>query len=194
MIYITKRKLFSILRNIDTGAIKDPVKSHFKKKYFFLSNKNIENITTYHLFFKDPQNFIDNNFVKWKDSKSYVYESNPAFHKNSDCTFLLSKFENIWIPIKFKEKKIENELRKWATENKTLFQIDRNKFIENCLTHFNSQYPEMLLELSDFHQIKLDNSGVEQFENFSLDELKISLEETLQNAKAYFEDEKKKEY
>lgn len=192
MIYITKRKIFSVLRNLDSTAIKDPIKDYFKKKYFFLSEKNIDNITTYYLFLKDPQKFIQSKFVKWKDSKSYVYESNPAFHKDPNCKHLLSRFENMYIPWKFKERKLENALRDWAYDNKSLFHIDKSLFIEECVKYFNEKHTGLLLEFSDFAQISLNNSGIEQFENLSLSELKASVEETLKEAREYFEEEKKK--
>lgn len=189
--YITKKKIFGVLRNLDNKSIKDPVKDYFKRKYFFLSEKNIDNITTYYLFLKNPEKFIENNFVKWKDTKSFVYESNPAFHKDPDCKFLLSKFENMYIPWKFRERKLENELRNWAFDNKSLFHINKSAFIEDCKSFFNEKYPDLALEESDFEQISLNNSGVENFENYTLSELKASVQETLKEAKEYFEESKK---
>jgi hypothetical protein len=192
MIYITKKKIFGVLRNLDSKSIKDPVKSHFKRKYFFLSEKNIDNITTYYLFLKDPEKFIENNFVKWKDTKSFVYESNPAFHKDPDCKFLLSKFENMYIPWKFRERKLENALRNWAFDNKSLFHINKLAFIEECINFFNEKYPDMALKESDFEQISLNNSGIENFENYTLSELKDTVQETLKEARDYFEESKKR--
>ncbi|MCL6258494.1 hypothetical protein M3O96_05305 [Aquiflexum sp. TKW24L] len=191
MIYISKKKIFSVLRNIDGKVIGDPVKKHFRQKYFFMSERNIENITAFFLFSKDPQKFIANNYVVWKDSKSYIYESNPAFHKTPDCKHLLSKFDNIYIPWKIKENKLTEALRSWAFDNKNLFHNDRNIFIEECIKNFNAKYKFLNLDLSDFEQISLSNSGIEEFENSTLNELKENIETILKDAKDYFEDEKK---
>ncbi|QMU30577.1 hypothetical protein [Adhaeribacter radiodurans] len=191
MIYLTKAKILSVLKNINGKEVQSPTKNHFKKKYFYLNKTNIDNITTFYLFFKDPKRFIENELVQWKETDTFIYEFPPAFHKTPECKYLQSRFENIYIPQKVREKKIVKELKIWGNENKTLFQVDRKTYIEKCIKYFNLKYPDLNLDTSDFDEVIKENSGVESFENFTLEELKELIEKYLDDAKKYFEEEQK---
>jgi hypothetical protein len=191
--FVTNYRMLSVLRKIDSDKIDDPIKDHFKKKYFFLSDNDINTISVYCLFLQDPFKFIENNYVKWKDSKIYIFESQPAFHKDSKCDLLNSKFDDMFIPKIMREQGKVDELRQWAEKNKETYLNNLKNFITDCIQTFNTKYPKLELVPSDFEKAKRrDNSGSEEFKNLRLEELKNKAKEIIEDAKLYFEDSKKK--
>jgi hypothetical protein len=191
MAYITKHKMLYVLNKIDGSQIKDPIKNHFRNKYFFLSDKKVNTITIYFLFFKDPIKFIESNYIKWRDTKTLIYESKPAFHFDDKCELLKSDFENMYIPKKIRDKDLVDGLRQWADSNRVAYLSNIKEFIEMCVHHFNKKHPDLNLYISDFEKFKKLNSGVEKYENYSLEELKNEIKEITKEAKQYFEDLKK---
>jgi len=191
MAYITKHKMLYVLNKIDGSQIEDPIKDHFRNKYFFLSDKKVNTIAIYYLFFKDPIKFIESNYIKWRDTKTLIYESKPAFHFDDKCELLKSDFENMYIPKKIRDKDLVNELRQWADSNRVAYLSNIKEFIEMCVYHFNKKYPNINLEIADFEKFKKFNSGVEKYKNYSLEELKDEIKEITKEAKQYFEDLKK---
>lgn len=192
MVYITKNKIFSTLSNIDGRGVQDPVKDKLKDKYFFLSDNKIDAITIFYLFSKDPKKFIEANYIKWKDRNTYIYETRPAFHKDQNCKYLNARFENIAIPAKIKEQLLTVELRQWSYNNRYLFDSNKTSFVASCIKEFNSKYPSLNLNQSDFSPVSKANSGVGTYENYTLEQLKDESEKILTEARAYFEEEKKK--
>jgi chaperonin cofactor prefoldin len=91
----------------------------------------------------------------------------------------------MFIPEKIKSAKLLKELRKFSRQNETLFNSNRNEFIQRCLQYFNSNPYNLDLTQGDFKPVEKSNSGVVDYRDASIEEILEAIRELLKNIRNF---------
>lgn len=179
-VYITKAKIEALIKLLDIDTdynYKDLIyharlveilaKPEMKTLLNFKSIlEGIDNIPVYN---KENTRKYKNNYVRM------VYVGGkPSFHKDKNCQFLKSNYENYEIPAVIPDNKIE-EYREFFIDNKTLYESKRDAFFARVEIKFN-------VRVNNVKEINEKNSGVEYTEDITtrnIDETIKSIESHL---------------
>jgi len=113
--------------------------------------------------------------VEPKDTFSLLYEGGSScFHNDSQCGALHSDYHNATIPyeIRHRGKIAVIKFRRWFLENEKLSHTNYEQFIAKMKMDFN--ITDANLKFYEF-----PNSGVEEFENETLDSIESKIDGVL---------------
>lgn len=159
----------------------------YKYKIYLFSKHETNSLLAIQELFKDPQKYFNKiyNPIITIDSKQYIFkEKDPGYHSYSDCEFLNADFTNFLLPEEIKERGDEEieKFRKWFIEHQYLLE-DPAKFVMRLENKFNIKYNP--------RAINYLNSGIEEHENLSIQEIESKIDELLKAAgKYYYESDK----
>lgn len=191
MAYITKFNISRILRKHDNSDSKVDEKLYDNSIYFFNRFEKNE-LLAFKAFLKDPANFVEHYYkpIDTKDTRTYVFEyegRKPSYHKYIDCFLLHQDFKNLKIPEPIIEAGVEvEEFRKWfMTELKTAFERGAYDVVqERIRLKYN-------VHVSQQYFVSYQNSDVEDFNNYSIEELKTKIDHSIKEAGRFYMDHKK---
>lgn len=182
MVFITKYNASRILQQIDWHSLEIDSHIYYNRKINFFSDDEIKMLIAFKHLLQDPAPFIEEYYVKIKDTKTFIFENKPAFHRDYTCGNLYSDFNNILIPQKIKEKgdiAIE-EFRKWSNAHIELYQRNIEAFRAECCLKFSLVYP------TDLELVSGGNSGIDLKKNYDLVELEREIDLLIKNAAQYY--------
>jgi hypothetical protein len=180
-VYITCAKLKAIVRKAELDLT--PHGEVWKREiYFFNQYEKSALIAIQHLL-ADPEKYFSEIYVplKKKDSYRYVYpETKPAYHSSCECHRLLSDFENYKIPVEILGRGHDeiHRFRKWFETNGHLLDSRSDLFYFRLKNEFQiSEAPEY---------VKYENSGYEEHENLSIEELGARIDARIKEAGRFY--------
>jgi hypothetical protein len=181
-VFITKANAYQIIHSrkhrnyLDNNS---KAFSHFK----WLNNAERSNFLGFFYLFTNPEKIlvdykrIDETYY---DSKKYVFSSQPAYHRYQDCKRLQSSFKNYVIPDEIREKG-EGEI----TEFKNFF-IDNEELLCYNQDAFNMRLKFKFSLNTQAKMVNYENSGVQEFENFNLEDLKRKVRQILNDTNSFY--------
>lgn len=186
-VYVTRHKLGKVLRSLKFVE-KQAIEDRFKKHFFMMSDRDLSYYSVLHTFLSDPKRFANEKLEKWVDTYTFVIEQNPAYHKDNECKWLQSNFDNFYIPSKVKEAKLIDKIRNIAENRTYKYNFNdkavRESFIKECISYFLENH-KLSLTVEDFVPTDFDNSGYELIEN-DVNILQTEIKEILERAKGFF--------
>jgi hypothetical protein len=200
MAYITKYNSIGILRKINFSSVQGLTGEIYKKQIYFFSPYEQNILIGIQELFKNPEDFIAEYYkeIKREDHLKFVFEGGkPAYHLNSNCERLNSKYVNFEIPFEIKErarerggeeevKKVVEEFRGWFKQNMHLIENDElEEFVKKLDIRWNVQIKPTAIERK--------NSGIEIKDNLTLEDLENRINEILREAGKYFRDNPNKQ-
>jgi hypothetical protein len=189
MAYITEYNLKKLLSDIDTRNLPSNLPISFDVALTrILSTPELKWLEGFRMLCMDPSFILDEKFqvIKAKnDTKTWASERNnekPAYHHEYLCERLNSDYINFKIPVEIKgrgDKEIER-FRKWFQENRKLLQEqNESSFILHLQVAFQLKNPPKE------GSIIIMNSGVSEFSNDNLDDLKNRMNNILLESEEY---------
>jgi hypothetical protein len=162
-VYITGSSYRQLTKNSITTISIDKIENFLKNKlnyprlFFLFTKKNLEFLFKNYLFLsgaEESKEFIKYNYVKEReDDYKYVIEleGKLKYHINKNCKFLVSGFNNFFIPKPIADfEKIDKDIhsilvekiREWFKENDfTIEKYKAGKLTDRYLTNkFNSEF------------------------------------------------------
>jgi hypothetical protein len=186
MPYITVSNSRKIIQRLDATRLDSAGEAIYKRAIYFFSKRESANLKGIRELFKDLKHFLLYYYqpIIVVDTYKYVYpESQPAYHFDNKCDRLKSNFRNIEIPVEVREKgtgEVER-FRAWFSAEK--FDTDNTKdYI------FKLQLAFPYVDKINPKSIDYSNSGPELKKDYSLDELQEEIDDLLDKADRYFED------
>lgn len=183
MVFITIANSKRILRKLDLGKL--DLKGQIYDKPIYVFNKREEqSLLAYKELLMNPERFVKEIYqkVEIKDSYRYVYEGEmPCYHKVGDCERLNAEFCNFRIPEEIREQGVETvqRFRTWFKGNSYLLEGKEDVFEMRINAAFH-----LRLKIEEMKPLK--NSGITTMNNWTLEELKNKINETLKQAGHYY--------
>lgn len=186
MAYVTVYNAKKMIRELDPNELISIVEKVYKRDIYFFSKKEEANLKGLRELFRNPENFLYQYYhrIEIVDSLKYVFpEKQPAFHKDSTCARLNSNYLNIEVPLPIQEKGATEvtKFREWflGINYKELTPKQIIEKIQLKFPYVGEMNPK---------EVEYANSGVEQKENYSLDELVNKIDSLLSEADKYFDE------
>jgi hypothetical protein len=171
-VYITNFNANSIINQIDLSEI-DVFEFKKDMRYKWFNKGELRQLKALYTLFSDPKLFNEQfNKVKSKTNNTkYVFGSgNRSFHLSPNCNRLLSDYQNILIPDDIVKRGLKVEFIEWCEENKEIYLKYPDQFKFRLKNKFK-------LELDPF--ITKDNSGYEEYNNYSPEEIEKVIHQTI---------------
>jgi hypothetical protein len=193
MAFVTNYKLKRVLGNIDLNFSNDPIARYIKEKYYYLPNKEVNLLSVYYQFIKNPEGFIENGHLKWVDTGKNAIEIKPAYHKSNECRALNKRFDNVILPSTIQSdnsllseaRGIAERLGLYKFGEKTEDELQR--FVVICMEELNHKHLNLGLKNDDFKIVhNKKNGGASFYSNLTLNEIKTELEKIISLSKEYF--------
>lgn len=159
----------------------------YKYKIYLFSKHETNSLLAIQELFKDPQKYFNQiyNPIVTYDTKKYIFkEKKPGYHSFSDCKLLNADFTNFLLPLEIIERGDEEieKFRNWFIENYNLLE-DPAKFTMRLELAFKIKYNPKA--------INYINSGIEEHENLTIQEIENRIDDLLKAAgKYYYESQK----
>lgn len=189
--YITKSNFMRITREFKV-ELKNTNEVVYKNMISFFSDferNRILSVKQFLIHAKDELiQFQGSGFIP--DSYNYVFEKarHAKYHKNIECTYLNSGYNDIEIPVEIKYKAGTGELdierieqfRTWfkQPEISNLYHTNQKRFIEKLQIKFQLVNPPKPIEI--------DNGGIKKVSNFSENELENKIDALIELAKSLY--------
>lgn len=182
IVFITKSNESKILSNLDLKGDKADFECLYDESLsFILSTPELNLLHVYKRLCAHPKEALAAyKKVNKKDTKQFVWEGGkPAFHFKSDCPRLNSEFTNITIPVEIQDKgDLEiSRFRDFVKEYRCLLEEDEVRFMHKLEARFLLKNPPK--------SIKYLNSGVQEFCNLNLLDLKYQIDSLLIKASKF---------
>jgi hypothetical protein len=181
MAFLTSSNAFLIVKRNNLKGNKFDGEIYKKEIYNFSNYEKVSLLAMQELL-KNPEKYFTEvyNPIKIKDSFKYVYpEHQPSYHKNSDCPKLQSNFQNFELPEEIKLRGMVTiiEFRKWFKEN---------AFLLNKPDVFVFRLQTAWKIVINPKSINFDNSGYQDFKNYTLQELEEKIDQLLKEAGSFY--------
>ena len=183
MSFITKSNAKSILFEIDLAKVGNiPTDGIYPGDLSVLSESERRWLAAGRMFYEDFDFFVKYAYKKKEkpvDTRKYVYEGRmPSYHADRTCGNLLSDYFNFAIPVEIQSRGKEgvDRFRIWFRANEHLLQEDTRRFITRMELEFRLKNPPTVTSL------EAPNSGIEEIQNLSLDQLRANIDTLLEDA------------
>lgn len=190
MAFVTKYKLQRVLSNLTGDFEKDPVRRYMKTKYIYLPDGKVDYLTIYYRFMENPRKFIETTHLKWLDNRQNAIEKPPAYHFTSECSALNSKFDNVILPPIIQQNSALLEEAREIARRMGLYkfgeksEIELKEYVTQILS--NEKFTLLNLTSKDFKIVlHKKNSGIEYYNNLTLNQIKTNLEGLLKKFRFY---------
>tara|TARA_B100002051_G_scaffold85500_1_gene81739 strand:+ start:9157 stop:10059 length:903 start_codon:yes stop_codon:yes gene_type:complete len=195
MAFITKANLNRIIKKgIDPKKLEDG--RIWEEEIYFFNKYEKEELLAIKNLLGNPEKYFNEIYLptaQRKDSYRYVYpdNNNPCYHETYLCDRMHSNFQNFPIPDKIIKKGIDavTKYRMWFRTSSAngdtpedLLLKDTEVSIERFIVRLNSKYGIM----EHPARIQQLNSGIENFENIRISDLKKRINERLLESKRFY--------
>jgi len=184
MAYITISNSKKLIRKLDEIKLDGISESIYKWDIYFFSKRESANLKGIRELFRNPEKFLVEYYKPIEAKESFRYlspETQPAYHKDSSCERLKSNFRSIEVPLEIQNKGKEEVLKFRGWYNSMTFDADNPKdYIYKLQLEF-----KYIGEINP-KSIDYTNSGVEEKENYSLEEIENKIDTVLRDASNYF--------
>ena len=181
IVYITKSNSTRILKKLDQNKINNLKGELFKTPIYFFSRYEKLQLLGLRELWKDPTKFIEDYYVKVHiiDTYKYVIEGKaPAYHSSPDCERLHSDYRNYEIPEEIQRRGYE-EIRRFREWFKT------NSYLLDKPDAFAARLNAAFGIVVNPKAIAIENSGLEEFNNLSLEEIEQRIDNLINDACQY---------
>ncbi len=188
MAFITDANARSIIYRNDINEL-DLHGKIYKRNINFFSKFEENELLAIQELLDNPEKYFTETykpFKKPKDTLAYVFKSSlPAYHRYSSCELLNSNYVNYEIPldIQMAGKKKVKKFRRWFKEVQHLFDSKPDVFEARLLARWGI--------VSNIEEMRIENSGISEFENYSINDLESRIEIRLKSADRYLKKSKK---
>ena len=220
LVYITKNNFSKIVRRIPVMDVNLEgnlyVRFNVNLNAIFSKFEKSE-LLLYKMLSENPDKFLNEVYTQIterEDTYTWVYEEKkkPCYHGTPNCPRLHSDFENYQVPLPIKYKGIEKDILLDRLKISDLTEGEKNIVIANVERYRNwwKHIGEILYKsdndiflmrvnmefqpnprITDIREFKQENSGIEEFENFTLPEIEEEIDDLIIAARNYyFESEK----
>ena len=220
LVYITKNNFSKIVRRIPVMDVNLEgnlyVRFNVNLNAIFSKFEKSE-LLLYKMLSENPDKFLNEVYTQIterEDTYTWVYEEKkkPCYHGTPNCPRLHSDFENYQVPLPIKYKGIEKDILLDRLKISDLTEGEKNIVIANVERYRNwwKHIGEILYKsdkdiflmrvnmvfqpnprITDIREFKQENSGIEEFENFTLSEIEEEIDNLIIAARNYyFESEK----
>lgn len=220
LVYITKNNFSKIVRKIPVNGLKldGDLYVRFNKNLNAIFSKfERTELLLYKMLCENPEKFLEEVYAKAdkrEDTYTWVYEEqkSPCYHGDPNCPRLNSDFENYQVPLPIKYKGIESDVpldrlrisdlseneqnivinnvkiyrNWWATEGEYLYKSDVDTFLMRVNMRFQPNP-----RITDIKEFKQKNSGIEEFDNCTLQEIEERIDSLIIAARDYFYENEK---
>lgn len=183
MPFITKSNAKSILFEIDLLKVGNiPTDGIYPGDLSALSESERRWLAAGKMFYEDFEFFVKYAYKKKAkpvDTRRYVYEGRmPSYHADRTCGNLLSDYFNFAIPVEIQNQGKDGVdiFRVWFRANEQLLQVDTPRFITRMELEFRLRNPPTVTSL------EAPNSGIEEIQNLSLDQIRDDIDTLLEDA------------
>lgn len=181
MAYITLANTNKIVFNTELKNL-DLSGEIYKMRIYFFSKYEENALLAIQELLKDPEKYFNEIYVPYEpvDTLSYVYEGkHPAYHKTTDCSRLIAKYENFEIPSDIKEKGKETvkEFRNWFETVKHLLETP-DVFVMRLQAKWGI--------ITNPKAISRDNSGSTEIEELTIEELEKNIDSKIKAAGRFY--------
>ncbi|WP_066018652.1 hypothetical protein [Endozoicomonas atrinae] len=165
-VYITQYNFNSFLKKIDLEKVKLTEKSALNRNLSAILNfYELRWLKLYQTAMEEPGEILKEAYIKQVsvDNDRYVYYTPPAYHKDSECINLKSRFENVFIPepVRVKGHDAVVLFRELYKKNVALYENNRPAFM--ALVEL-----KLKVKIFDLEHVEADNSGSQKLDGLIL--------------------------
>ena len=191
-VYITQSNAARIVYRVDRTMLQGLEGEIYTKRIFILSDGEKRRLLAIRKFFEDPELFIESYFgaARRQNDEDMVFEGlPPAYHADADCGRLHAEYTNYEIPEQIRDRaatepEIIERFRKWFKLNCHLLDDAGPKYRPD---HFLLRLRgEFQVDVRDIRQIVRPNSGITDFKNASMEDIRAEIDRILHDAGRWF--------
>lgn len=189
-VYITNNSLNQVLYRLDKNEFSyDPDKYQLDRFAKILTKPEQKYLAFYAEMIEHPENLliIQERYIQneKKDHFAFIHESKYwTYHSEKDCDRLISDFENYELPVEIKGKPEEVKIfRDFYKAHSNEYDLDTDIGWERFLVQIGAKLGKQFKNPPK--KIEFSNSGVIDFENLSLGDTELSINELLAKMEAY---------
>lgn len=185
-VYITSANAKKIEQNINPDKARTLYLDEiYHLSLWMFSIKEREWLAAAKTFYQNPEFYIQRFYEKIDAGSNketefvWVGSNSPAYHRKSSCKYLHSDFKNYLIPPEISQRGEgeKNRFRSWFEENAKSFDLDDPSRIQALCARIKLQFN--LANPPNMQAFEKRNSGVDEFDNISIQELEKTIDEKI---------------